>query len=601
MKKLMAKGRAKGFLTYQDVNDALPDEVVSSEQIDDVLSMLGEEGIEVLDKGRSVDDDSDGAKDEAKVRIGSDGREEEGDDAKDKEAKDDDDDEEAPARKARPEAREEGGSDDPVRLYLHEMGKTPLLSREQEVRLAKRIEDEEIKVQDVVLSAELSRNQAKNLAIAVVKGAALASEMVKHTVDGEVPPATEKKMSLEVKKALTKVETAEKHWKAAIKTLEKPGLSDTERSRTMKVRDESHTQLLESLRQLTFKPKVYQDLSSTYKGFLERIAHIEREINSLTRQLGGAQRGRGGGQRIKKTGERAKLAKDAQIRPEELDALVEQFGQAERKIAKVCEEALVRTAADIKDICRRIDEGTEAAYRARMELVEANLRLVVSIAKKYANRGLQFLDLIQEGNIGLMRAVERFEYRRGYKFSTYATWWIRQAITRAIADQARTIRIPVHMIETINKLIKTSRDIVQQTGNEPMPEEIAKRMGMPVDKVRGVLKIAQQPISLETPIGEEKDSHLGDFIEDKDAVSPINAASYILLQEQISKVLHTLKEREAKVLKLRFGLENGYPHTLEEVGNIEGVTRERVRQIEAKALRKLRHPTRARKLKGFLD
>ena len=599
MKKLMAKGRAKGFLTYQDVNDALPDEVVSSEQIDDVLSLLGEEGIEVLDKGRSVDDDSEtaAAAAGAKVRIGSDGREEEGEDAKEKEDKDDED-EEAPARKARPEAREEGGSDDPVRLYLHEMGKTPLLSREQEVRLAKRIEDEEIKVQDVVLSAELSRNQAKALALAVVKGTALASEMVKHTVDGEVPPATEKKMSLEVKKALKKVDEAEKRMETAKKALEKKGLTDTERSRQLKARDEAHTALLEALRSINFKARVYEDLTSTYKGFLERIAHIEREINSLSRQLGGQSIAE---MAIKvKKGDKAKLAKECRVRVEELDALVEQYNGALLKVKKVEVEALADNA-EIKDVSRRIDEGNEAAYRARMELVEANLRLVVSIAKKYANRGLQFLDLIQEGNIGLMRAVERFEYRRGYKFSTYATWWIRQAITRAIADQARTIRIPVHMIETINKLIKTSRDIVQQTGNEPMPEEIAKRMGMPVDKVRGVLKIAQQPISLETPIGEEKDSHLGDFIEDKDAVSPINAASYILLQEQISRVMETLKEREAKVLKLRFGLENGYPHTLEEVGNIEGVTRERVRQIEAKALRKLRHPTRARKLKGFLD
>jgi RNA polymerase primary sigma factor len=256
---------------------------------------------------------------------------------------------------------------------------------------------------------------------------------------------------------------------------------------------------------------------------------------------------------------------------------------------------------NLKVMMRNIRVGEREAYQARMELVEANLRLVISIAKKYTNRGLPFLDLIQEGNIGLMRAVEKFEYRRGYKFSTYATWWIRQAITRAIADQARTIRIPVHMIETINKSIKVSRDLVQELGREPMADEIAERLEMPVEKVRAILKIAQEPISLETPIGEEKDSHLGDFIEDKDVISPANAAAFVLLQEQISKVLGTLKEREAEVLRLRFGLNDGYPHTLEEVGNTFKVTRERVRQIEAKALRKLRHPSRSRKLKGYLD
>jgi len=484
-------------------------------------------------------------------------------------------------------------------MYLHEMGKTPLLTREQEVRLAKRIEDEEMKVQSVILSAELSRKQAMELADNVVKRKVLPSDVIKHSIDGEIPDKEEARMAKNVAKNLKSVEAAEKRLNKARKELDKKAIKETERKKLMKEADEAMKQVLASLRDMTFKPKELTTLAQNFKGYLERILHIEREIASLSRQLGGRKVSQVA-EILKKLPEKKKLEKELKMRPEEFEALLKQYDEAQHKIKRVEKEGLA-SSAEIKDICRRIDEGTEAAYKARMELVEANLRLVVSIAKKYANRGLQFLDLIQEGNIGLMRAVERFEYRRGYKFSTYATWWIRQAITRAIADQARTIRIPVHMIETINKLIKTSRDIVQQTGNEPMPEEIAKRMGMAVDKVRGVLKIAQQPISLETPIGEEKDSHLGDFIEDKDAVSPANAASYILLQEQISKVLHTLKEREAKVLRLRFGLENGYPHTLEEVGNIEGVTRERVRQIEAKALRKLRHPTRARKLKGFLD
>ena len=306
---------------------------------------------------------------------------------------------------------------------------------------------------------------------------------------------------------------------------------------------------------------------------------------------------------ILKHGTRAELKpleKKSLLKGEEFAKTSRLWDEARKHIKKLEKEAMAGRDL-IKIMMRSIRVGEREAYQARMELVEANLRLVISIAKKYTNRGLPFLDLIQEGNIGLMRAVEKFEYRRGYKFSTYATWWIRQAITRAIADQARTIRIPVHMIETINKSIKVSRDLVQELGREPMADEIAEKLEMPVEKVRAILKIAQEPISLETPIGEEEDSHLGDFIEDKDVISPANAAAFVLLQEQISKVLGTLKDREAEVLRLRFGLNDGYPHTLEEVGNTFKVTRERVRQIEAKALRKLRHPSRSRKLKGYLD
>jgi RNA polymerase primary sigma factor len=586
MKQLLAMGREKGFLTYKDVNDLLPDEIVSSEQIDDVLTMLGESGIEI------VDEDKEGERAGAaeKIVIGSELRGEEEAAAP-----------EAEEKEEKEEKEEATGSDDPVRMYLHEMGRTPLLTREQEVRLAKRIEDEEQKVESVLFSSELSRGEAINLAEKVVRGKVKASETIKNNLEGEVPLSVEKKMGVKVRRHLLLVRFEEKRLGKALKGLKKKVLKVTEKKKHEKTRDEANKKVIEGLRSIQFKPRELQKLSSGYKNYLERIRHIEREIASLDRQV---PEKAGGIARVaemwKRAEDRKRAEKDYRLKPEEIQPLLEQHRASQEKIRNIEREA--RAAVDeIKGICTKIDEGIEGAYRARMELVEANLRLVVSIAKKYANRGLQFLDLIQEGNIGLMRAVERFEYRRGYKFSTYATWWIRQAITRAIADQARTIRIPVHMIETINKLIKTSRDLMQQTGNEPHPEDIARRMGMPVEKVRAVLKIAQQPISLETPIGEEKDSHLGDFIEDKEAISPANAAAYILLQEQISKVLQTLKEREAKVLRLRFGLENGYPHTLEEVGNIEGVTRERVRQIEAKALRKLRHPTRARKLRGFLD
>jgi len=502
--QVLTIGRDKGRLTYDELNNLLPEDVASPEEIDQLLALLGKENIEIVDKPP-------GPNSRLEEREEKEQREEEA-----------------------AELAEVGQLDDPVKMYLRQMGQIPLLTREQELTLAKRIEAAELAYRDTVFRLPITRREVLRLTGLLVDGELNPEEYSRDdpNLRREELVAQLIELRRKLKKALGKLQ--------ARKVIEKYHLT---------------IQAIEWL--------VEQ---------LERYLHA---VETTERQI----------VQIRRSGRSRVAARLGELRKRR----IEQF----RLLGGSAEAARLA----LRDIAQREAEYT----RAKKALVEANLRLVVSIAKKYTNRGLSFLDLIQEGNIGLMKAVEKFEYQRGYKFSTYATWWIRQAITRSIADQARTIRIPVHMTETINKLIRVSRAIVQETGREPLPEEIARSTGIPVDKVRGIFKIAQEPISLQTPIGEDGDTHFGDFIEDKRAVSPANATAYSMLKEQIGDVLVTLSDRERQVLLLRFGLQDGSPRTLEEVGQMFNVTRERVRQIEAKALRKLRHPTRSRRLRNFLE
>jgi RNA polymerase primary sigma factor len=573
VQQLIDLGKEKGYLTYDEVNDILPADMVSSEQLDDVMSMFGEMDIEVVD----AEQKSTSNKQQSQESSSSDDSEEE----------------------AEFDADVMGRTSDPVRMYLREMGQVSLLTREGEVEIAKRIEEGEALVARVIVKTPIAFKEVVTLGERHQKGQISVAEITKD-YDEEEGSEAEERHRERVVGLIEEIKT--RYERFMILRDEAVSATKAKRKPIDKEMESLKAEMGDLMNQIRLKDYQIAKIVDRLKELAKQVKKAKQEVRACEESLGRPYADISKLLRkMRKSENEARAVAGELDRPMDTLLVVEKrLKGTDRKFARVEEESGF-APEELLESLKEVNKGEWRAKQAKTELVEANLRLVVSIAKKYTNRGLQFLDLIQEGNIGLMKAVDKFEYQRGYKFSTYATWWIRQAITRAIADQARTIRIPVHMIETINKLIRTSRQLVQEIGREPTPEEIAERMELPLEKVRRVLKIAKEPISLETPIGEEEDSSLGDFIEDKGVVSPLEAVIKGNLSDQTAKVLATLTPREERVLRMRFGIGEKSDHTLEEVGQDFAVTRERIRQIEAKALRKLRHPSRAKRLKSFME
>ena len=591
LKRLIIKGKEQGFLTYREINDHLPEDMNDTDQIETVVNMINDMGIEVFDS--APDPDS--------LLL--------------KTANTDDEEvvEEAEAVLTTAVESEFGRTTDPVRMYMREMGTVDLLTRQDEINLAKRIEDGIRQSVEAISTTPVIIGELIRLAGLVEEGQMKLPELLvgfidPNAIEEEVIPAGGVRQAdsddsedagpqgpdpVEAKERFDRIR---KGYKSLIRARDRYGIGAPQLQKHQK-------KLAAELLEIRLAPKQIDYLSLIMRVIVDDVRQLEKQVTQICIRKAKITRKTFVSKFVGRESEPfwiRSLMRGKEGSKDVLKANAENLELVRRKLGHIEQQAGIRVS-EIKDVNKRMSIGEAKARRAKKEMVEANLRLVISIAKKYTNRGLQFLDLIQEGNIGLMKAVDKFEYRRGYKFSTYATWWIRQAITRSIADQARTIRIPVHMIETINKLNRVSRQILQEKGREALPEELAERMDMPEDKIRKVLKIAKEPISMETPIGDDEDSHLGDFIEDKNVEAPEEAALGSGLTGATSDILDSLTEREAKVIRMRFGIGMNNDHTLEEVGKQFDVTRERIRQIEAKALRKMRHPTRSERLRSYLD